>query len=51
MIDFIRSQKEKVTLVCDKVDRLQRDFDEQSLELKSLVNQNKADQRSAAASI
>ena len=51
MIDFIRTQKEKIVVLAYNTDRLQRDFDEQSLELKSLVNQNKADQRSAAASI
>ncbi len=28
MIDFIKQQKEKVALVCDKVDRLQRSFKE-----------------------
>jgi len=28
MIDFIKAQKEKVALVCDKVDRLQRSFKE-----------------------
>jgi site-specific DNA recombinase len=43
MIDFIRTQKEKIVVLAYNTDRLQRDFDEQSLELKSLVNQNKAE--------
>lgn len=37
MIDFIRSSKDKIAVLAYNTDRLQRDFDEQSLELKSLV--------------
>lgn len=43
MIDFIRSSKDKIAVLAYNTDRLQRDFDEQSLELKSLVNQDKAE--------
>jgi DNA invertase Pin-like site-specific DNA recombinase len=43
MIDFIRPQKEKIVVLAYNTDRLQRDFDEQSLELKALVGQDKAE--------
>ena len=43
MIDFIRVSKDKIIVLAYNTDRLQRDFDEQSLELKSLVNQDKAE--------
>ena len=40
MIKFIKSQKEKIALICDKVDRLQRGFNEQPL-LNTLLQQDK----------
>lgn len=43
MIDFIRARKDKIVVLAYNTDRLQRDFDEQSLELKALVNQDKAE--------
>jgi DNA invertase Pin-like site-specific DNA recombinase len=43
MIDFIRASKDKIAVLAYNTDRLQRDFDEQSLELKALVNQDKAE--------
>ncbi len=43
MIDFVRGSKDKIAVLAYNTDRLQRDFDEQSLELKSLVNQDKAE--------
>lgn len=43
MIDFIRTQKEKIVVLAYNTDRLQRDFDEQSLELRQLVNQGRAE--------
>ncbi len=43
MIDFIKQSKDKVAVLAYNTDRLQRDFDEQSLELKSLVNKDKAE--------
>lgn len=43
MIDFIRHQKEKIVVLAYNTDRLQRDFDEQSLELRGLVNQDRAE--------
>ncbi len=43
MIDFIKTQKDKIVVLSYNTDRLQRDFDEQSLELKNLVNQDRAE--------
>ncbi len=43
MIDFIKKSKEKIAVLAYNTDRLQRDFDEQSLELKGLVNKDKAE--------
>lgn len=43
MIDFIKKAKEKIVVLAYNTDRLQRDFDEQSLELRGLVNQDKAE--------
>ena len=43
MVDFIKSSKEKIVVLAYNTDRLQRDFDEQSLELKALVGQDKAE--------
>lgn len=40
MIDFIKKQKEKVALVCLKIDRLQRSFREVPI-LESLRKSNK----------
>lgn len=37
MAEYVRRQKEKVTILCYCVDRLQRDFDEQYLELQKLI--------------
>ncbi len=41
MVDFTRKQKEKIVVLCYCVDRLQRDFDEQYLELQKLIKQDK----------
>lgn len=43
MIDFIKQSKEKIVVLAYNTDRLQRDFDEQSLELRQLVNQDRAE--------
>ena len=43
MIDFIKASKEKIIVLAYNTDRIQRDFDEQSLELKTLVSQDKAE--------
>lgn len=43
MIDFIKKSKNKIVVLAYNTDRLQRDFDEQSLELKGLVNQDRAE--------
>jgi site-specific DNA recombinase len=41
MIDFIKAQRDKITILCYCVDRLQRDFDEQYLELQKLIKLGK----------
>ncbi|MCE3237642.1 MAG: Cassette chromosome recombinase [Gammaproteobacteria bacterium] len=41
MVDFVKKQKDKVVVLCYCVDRLQRDFDEQYLELQKLIKQDK----------
>lgn len=41
MVNFVKSQKEKIVVLCYCVDRLQRDFDEQYLELQKLIRQDK----------
>lgn len=41
MVDFVRKQKGKIVILCYCVDRLQRDFDEQYLELQKLIKQDK----------
>ena len=41
MVEFTRKQKEKTIVLCYCVDRLQRDFDEQYLELQKLLKQDK----------
>jgi len=43
MIDFIKQSKEKIIVLAYNTDRLQRDFDEQSLESRGLVNQDRAE--------
>lgn len=43
MIDFIKKSKEKIAVLAYNTDRLQRDFDEQSLELKGMVNKDQAE--------
>lgn len=43
MIEFIKKQKDKIVLVCYSVDRLQRDFDEQYVELQKLIKLDKAE--------
>ena len=43
MINFVKSKKEKLILLCYCVDRLQRDFDEQYLELQKLIKQDKVE--------
>ena len=37
MVNFVKNQREKIALLCHCVDRLQRDFDEQYLELQKLI--------------
>lgn len=37
MVSFVKEQREKIALLCYCVDRLQRDFDEQYLELQKLI--------------
>ncbi len=39
MVNFVRNQREKMVVLCYCVDRLQRDFDEQYLELQKLIKQ------------
>jgi site-specific DNA recombinase len=41
MVAFARNQKDKVAVLCYCVDRLQRDFDEQYLELQKLIRLDK----------
>jgi site-specific DNA recombinase len=41
MVEYVRKQREKVVVLCYCVDRLQRDFDEQYLELQKLIKQDK----------
>jgi site-specific DNA recombinase len=41
MINFVKGQREKIIVLCYCVDRLQRDFDEQYLELQKLIKQDK----------
>lgn len=41
MVNFTRSQKDKIIILCYCVDRLQRDFDEQYLELQKLIKLGK----------
>ena len=43
MVTFIKSQKEKITILCYCVDRLQRDFDSQYLILQDLIRNDKAE--------
>lgn len=43
MVNFIKKQKSKIIVLVYNTDRLQRDFDEQSLELRGLVNQDRAE--------
>ena len=43
MVSFINSQKQKTTILCYCVDRLQRDFDSQYLLLQDLIKQDKAE--------
>ncbi len=41
MVNFVKSQQEKVVVLCYCVDRLQRDFDEQYLDLQKLIKLGK----------
>ena len=41
MVNFVKGQKDKITVLCYCVDRLQRDFDEQYLELQKLIKLGK----------
>lgn len=41
MVKFVNEQKEKVAVLCYSVDRLQRDFDIQYLELQRLIKESK----------
>ncbi len=43
MIAFIKKQKEKVIILCYSVDRLQREFDEQYLQLQRLIKLDKVE--------
>ncbi len=43
MICYIKKQSEKVAIICYCVDRLQRDFDEQYLELQKLIKIDKVE--------
>ena len=43
MLDFIKKSKEKIVVLAYNTDRLQRDFDEQSLELKGMVAKDKVE--------
>lgn len=43
MVQFSKQQKEKIAVLCYCVDRLQRDFDEQYLELQKLIKSGKVE--------
>ena len=43
MVEFIKTQKEKIAVLCYCVDRLQRDFDAQYLTLQDLIKKDKAE--------
>lgn len=43
MVSFVKNRKEKVNILCHCVDRLQRDFDEQYLELQKLIKLDKVE--------
>lgn len=41
MVNYVKSQKDKIVVLCYCVDRLQRDFDEQYIELQRLIKQDR----------
>lgn len=41
MVNFVKAQKDKIIILCYCVDRLQRDFDEQYIDLQRLINQGR----------
>lgn len=41
MVNFVKAQKDKIIILCYCVDRLQRDFDEQYIDLLRLINQGR----------
>ncbi|HAT4692796.1 recombinase family protein [Legionella pneumophila serogroup 1] len=41
MVNFVKAQKDKIIVLCYCVDRLQRDFDEQYIELQRLIKQDR----------
>ena len=41
MVNFVKGQKDKIIVLCYCVDRLQRDFDEQYIELQQLIKLGK----------
>ena len=43
MVQFIKKQGSKIIIICNCVDRLQRDFDEQYVELQKLIKLDKAE--------
>lgn len=43
MVQFVKKQSGKIAIICYCVDRLQRDFDEQCVELQKLIKLDKAE--------
>lgn len=43
MVQFVKKQSSKIIIICNCVDRLQRDFDEQYLELQKLIKADKVE--------
>ena len=41
MVNYVKAQKDKIIVLCYCVDRLQRDFDEQYIELQRLIKQDR----------